>query len=320
MRTSAYLGVCLSILACVESVAAIEIQFFEHPTFWAEHGSEDPAWSPDGRYLAYRGPIGPDPTRIHGNVLRAASLTGEPLPWFDVLADVHAGSPTWSPDGERIAYAQIDTRPGIWVASPAEAPKVLSNAYNGWMRLAWSPRGDEIAVAGHDTLWLVSAPDGSRRALRVDEVGDSAPAWSPDGRSLAFCSQRSGNPDLWVLSLAADSLRQLTRDAADDCDPTWSPDGRWIAFASNRASHYDLWVVPVAGGEAIQLTDDPHRDESPAWSPRGDRIAFTSSRPAPNPELWGSNIWIASQLPDPLTPVAPHSWAGVKRLYRGASR
>ena len=305
--------------------AAVEIRYFEYPTSWVDHGSEEPAWSHDGAFLAYTGTVGPDPTRIVATTVRAASLEGEPLPWLDVVREHGSASPTWSPDGSRIAFSYepaahfpppSPVARGIWIASQSgESPTLVSPYFRPWMRLAWSPTADTIAIASRDTLWLLSTVDGSMRTLRTDGNGDNAPAWAPDGRALAFSSLRSGNPDLWILEVGSGALRRLTEDPADDCSPTWSPDGRWIAFSSNRGGSFDVWAVRAAGGEAIQLTDDPGWDGSPAWSPGG-RIAFVSSRRAPDPEAWHLNIWIASQLPDIITTVEPRSWTEIKRSYR----
>ena len=101
---------------------------------------------------------------------------------------------------------------------------------------------------------------------------DLYPAFSPDGLSLAFASDRSGSLEIWVRSLdAAGTERQVTGDGAENVQPAWSPDGRFLAFHSRRRG--GIWVVPGEGGEARPLSSFGSR---PAFSPDGATVAFQS--------------------------------------------
>ncbi|MFQ5710756.1 MAG: TolB family protein, partial [Candidatus Geothermarchaeales archaeon] len=104
------------------------------------------------------------------------------------------------------------------------------------------------------------------------------PAWSPDGRRIAFSSDRMESVDIWVVDADWGNLRRLTRDRSTDSWPTWSPDGSKIAFTSHRSGNYDIWVMDANGKNKVQLTTDPAWDMDPAWSPDGKKIAFTSDR------------------------------------------
>ena len=109
---------------------------------------------------------------------------------------------------------------------------------------------------------------------------------SPDGRQLAYSSDRMGNQDLWVMSIGEEPT-QISFDAAPDWAPRWSPDGRRLVFYSHRSGDRELWVVPSTGGRATQLADVPGLDATPEWSPRDDRqIAFRSERTG------DSDVWV----------------------------
>ena len=111
---------------------------------------------------------------------------------------------------------------------------------------------------------------------------DTQPAWSPDGRKIAFTSDRRNrfSLEIYVMNADGDRLEQLTTDhppAVNDEFPTWSPDGTKIAFASNRDESYDIYVMDADGKNSVQLTRGRAKEVTPCWSPDGTKIAFTSS-------------------------------------------
>ncbi len=146
---------------------------------------------------------------------------------------------------------------------------------------ALSPDGKRIAFDWHGDIWICPVDGGAAERLTDDPADEQKPCWSPDGRKLAYSSDKTGNRDLFVIDVATRAVRQLTSHSADDDAPAWSPDGAWIAFQSNRDSNldlalnnnvWDLWKMPAAGGTATRLTR--FRGENPAWSPDGKWIAY----------------------------------------------
>lgn len=165
-----------------------------------------------------------------------------------------------------------------------------------------------------------AAPPGTR---------DGAPAWSPDGKQIAFYSEVGGKPaDLFVIEATGRNVRQLTNTPVAEGYPAWSPDGRQIAFESHTASgNFDVYVMNADGTNVRRLTDDPKRDVGPAWSPDGSKIAFMSDRAGKEFALYlmnadgssqeqltsGETDWFPQFSPDGRQ-IAFHRWNDVHLL------
>jgi TolB protein len=147
------------------------------------------------------------------------------------------------------------------------------------------PAAQELAFARGQTIHAART-DGT--GLRAIARGHS-PAWSPDGRRLAFVRESGRNADIYVADAAGRNVRRLTRASSQEYSPSWSPDGRRIAFASNREGRFRIYVVRADGTGARRVSPrggagDSH---SPSWSPDGRLIAFSSSHATPeNPEIY----------------------------------
>lgn len=102
------------------------------------------------------------------------------------------------------------------------------------------------------------------------------PAWSPDGKAIAFESSRDGRLTIFVVGVDGQGLRRLTGADVHNGSPTWSPDGRQIAFASARDGRLQLYVMRADGSEQRRISENPTIDYAPAWSPDGEWIAFIS--------------------------------------------
>src|SRR5574341_814386 len=157
--------------------------------------------------------------------------------------------------------------------------------------------GGTIALAlrrnGRTHLWAISPMPGRTQVTRLTTGlwADRDPAWSPDGKTLAFASNRSGGWDLYLLDIVSGETTRLTSDAGFEGNPTWSPDGAYIAYEGYQGDNFDIYIVSAKGGFPIRVTRHPASDFAPAWSPNGRSIAFVSYRSGGvNPDLYTFNL------------------------------
>jgi Tol biopolymer transport system component/DNA-binding winged helix-turn-helix (wHTH) protein len=116
-------------------------------------------------------------------------------------------------------------------------------------------------------------PNRTLRQFTYDAGLQLDPTWAPDGRRVAYASDREGNSDIWIQSTADPTPIQLTKSSAADWQPHWSPDGKTIVFRSERDGG-GLYVISVDGGEERRLSSFGFR---PEWSPDGSRVLFTDT-------------------------------------------
>lgn len=170
------------------------------------------------------------------------------------------------------------------VASPASAPAPLALApgeFPGLMIVAQSDGGYTHLFAYHPERLPFTR-------LTLGDWDDADPDLSPDGRQVAFASNRDGDWEIFILDLHSGELRQITNDTAYQTAPAWSPDGLWLAYEQYVNTSLEIFIQPLDGTfDAIQLTFDPAADHSPAWHPDGDRIAYVST------SAGQSDIWVA---------------------------
>jgi Tol biopolymer transport system component len=197
-------------------------------------------------------------------------FTGADQPALRIWSPGHPAAPAL-PSGLDAADFDADARAGSLVfvsrrsADPAGA----------------TASADPVDPAGKrdGDLYLLRAGTKALVRLTGDAAVDRHPVLSPDGRQVAFSSDRAGSQDVWLIGTDGSGLRRLTDHPGEDTWPTWSPDGTRIAFASTRDDpRGDIYVVGAAGGTPTRLTSDAAADTEPAWSPDGTRIAFTTTR------------------------------------------
>ena len=161
------------------------------------------------------------------------------------------------------------------------------------MSVTSSPDGRTLAVDLQGGLWTLPATGGV--ATRITDVFNDArqPAWSPDGKWIAFFGYRDGGYDLWAVAPDGSGQHKLTWGPYDDREPAWSHDGARMAFSSDRGnplgSSYNIWVLDVATGDMRQLTTHAAEDSMPSWSPDDREIAFASTRENER-SVWAVNV------------------------------
>jgi Tol biopolymer transport system component len=156
------------------------------------------------------------------------------------------------------------------ISTPAVTSDVLPIQNTGRLAME-SDLEEELRIFVYDTNNLTFSP------LPTITTGGSYPAWSPDGKQLAFTTNREGNNEIYVLNLENGVHFNLTNHPANDTDPSWSPDGQKIVFTSDRDNNLEVYVIELSTQSASNLTNNPANDSQPDWF-LDQRIAFTSDR------------------------------------------
>ncbi len=187
------------------------------------------------------------------------------------------------------------TRFGIWgMALALLAPLAVATADTPgperalWLRAAAiSPDGRTVAFSYRGDLWSVPATGGAATPLTVHAAHDTAPVWSPDGRQIAFASDRYGNFDVFVMPAAGGEARRLTFHSADDTPTSFTPDGKAVLFSSARldgatnvqfptGAQPELYRVDLAGGMPVQVLSTPALYA--VWDKAGERLAYSDQK------------------------------------------
>jgi Tol biopolymer transport system component len=181
--------------------------------------------------------------------------------------------PSWSPDGDRIAFVQQYA--ALW-NTRADGSDPLRLFEGPVLCSSWSPDGKRIAFVSdsgylpetdvhRSEIYLIN-PDGSDLVgLTEPPNSDENPVWSPDGSRIAFVSTRDGNPEIYLMQADGSGVVRLTADAGNDHYPTWSPDGERLAFVSDRGGNGDVYVIGADGSGLRQLTHSAADEYAPAW-------------------------------------------------------
>ena len=151
------------------------------------------------------------------------------------------------------------------------------------------------------------------------------PAWSPDGRKLAFVSERDGNAEIYVMNADGSAQENLTRQPANDSHPSWSPDGRKLAFVSRRDGNAEIYVMNADGSGLRNVTRAPSDERDPAWSPDGRAITFVVQCVPRRPcaTAYGTYLYVVNadgsglrRLTTPPTQVLNPSWSADGKTIR----
>ena len=192
--------------------------------------------------------------------------------------------PRWSPDAEFLLYWTYSADPPVsdeyWLRSDGTTG-VFANGVQPYA--SFSPDGQTVVLCGpmeDGDLELVPVPvtGGDFTRLTNDPGKDFMPAWSPDGKTIAFVSDRDGALYIYLMDPDGGNQRRLTDNDFVELAPAWSPDGSQIAFFSGGDAT-NIFVVESDGSGTTNITNqDLGYNEDPTWSPDGQMIAFLSDR------------------------------------------
>jgi Tol biopolymer transport system component len=213
----------------------------------SQSGAESwPSLSPDGKWFVYS-------STASGNADIYLQSVGGTLAINLTKDAANDTQPTFSPDGDRVAFRSDRGGGGLFVMERTgeRVRRLTDSGYNP----DWSPTGDEVVYAdeavitpldrwGFSALHAVNVASGARRLI---VKGDAVqPSWSPHGHRIAYWGLRvGGQRDIWTVPAGGGTALAVTNDAAIDWNPIWSADGRYLYFLSNRGGSMNLWRVPI---------------------------------------------------------------------------
>ncbi len=247
----------------------------------------------DGAYEIYSvAPDGSDVTRLTN-----AEPTGK---YF----------PRWSPDGKILLFWTYAADPVVsdeyWLQTDGKTG-LFANTVQPYV--SFSPDGQTVVMCtqgNNGSLEIMTVPitGGDATWLTDNAAMDFMPAWSPDGKTIAFVSDRDGLQYIYLMDADGANQRRLTTNEFPERSPSWSPDGTQLAFFSGNNDVTNIYVVGSDGAGSLNITgQDSGYNEDPTWSPDGTMIAFWSSRSGDNEvyamRLDGSGLVNLTNSPGP---------------------
>ncbi len=193
-------------------------------------------------------------------------------------------SPSWSPDGKKIAYVSFESgNSAIYVQDITTGSRKLVSAHprgiNG--APAWSPDGSKMALAlsyvGNLELFVLDMASRQETRLTNSLSIDTEPVWSPDGQSIFFTSDRSGRPQIYQVSAAGGSAQRISFQGQNNANAAISYDGKQLAMVQGNGNVYRIVIMDRSlGGQVRPLSPGPI-DESPSFAPNASMLLYAAT-------------------------------------------
>jgi dipeptidyl aminopeptidase/acylaminoacyl peptidase len=268
--------------------------------FWND---EIPRWSPDSQWLAFT---------MHDHVHLVPRTGGLPRKVTDFTSA--ASSPVWMPDSRKliVTVERYDADQLVLTDRDGGWPRPLTDDRSGdsWDARP-SPDGRYVAYVlrrfddlTRTDIRLIDLESGnSHTVIGQAQEFNRSPRWSPDGKAMAFLSQRTDYYEIWLVQPDGSHLRQLSHFGQDVIDLEWSPDGTRLACTVNRGGEVELVLIESDSGEVRRLQGGLGVHSRPCWSPAGDFITYEHESPLSPPNLY--RVQVGSGEAEALTHTLP---------------
>jgi len=226
--------------------------------------SLSPAWSSDGKWLAYTSYAGGNPDiyikNLYENRGHLVSFKGLNI------------SPAWVPGSFSLAATlSFENDQEIYLLTGTG--KIIKRLTSSWgidVSPSFSPDGKKMAFvskrAGTPQIYIQDLERGTAARLTFTGGYNTSPAWSPEGDKIAYVGITNGEINIYIIGIDGTGLVQLTSKAGDNEDPSWSPDASLITFSSTREGGAAIFVMTATGGDQRRLFSMKGAQTSPVWS------------------------------------------------------
>lgn len=191
-------------------------------------------------------------------------------------------SPSWSPDGKRLAYVSFENKKSVIFVQDIKTGKRDKVAANRGINSApsWSPDGSSLAMTlskdGNTEIYIMHLESKILQRITHNRAIDTEPNWSSDGNKLAFTSDRGGSPQIYEISVRGESRpERLTFDGPYHARPRYSADGKTLTMVSGNNGIYRIAILDLHNGTTDTLTK-ARLDESPSFAPNDHMIIYTT--------------------------------------------
>ncbi len=248
-----------------------------HRLTWYYINVTNPAWSPDGRQLAFLSNAGAywDIYLIHADGSGLTNLTNSPG---------IESAPSWSPDGTRLTFSVGNHGMDDIMVMDADGSNLINLTNTEFMEREpiWSPNGEQIAYYcpgwhGSSTpdICVMKIDGNETKNLTQNESTEGRIAWSPDSQTILFDSFRAWNRDIYTVPARGGNQTRLTTVEGEDYNAAWSPDGNSIAYVSYpQNSQAELTIMNADGNNKRVVYSNPDSISDPDWSPDGGTLLF----------------------------------------------